>query len=240
MRKDILLGAAGLAQLARSQSSSNNGDGDERIDECFPDDPTAPCVAIANIESICMQRGISTEDHQRCMCDGSYFQDWAGCQQCLRVNGALGEVEVDYWSGVMSDASTALCDSDSEPTTWLRDYFSEAAATGAPLTVDGSAISKATLVSETDVSLYFTATESQGPGITPTVAPQSETETTSTTEGTTGTGTETETQTGTETETETGDGQDNGDEDDAAGSLYVHGASGVAAIMAVAALFVVM
>jgi hypothetical protein len=240
MRRDIFLGAVAIARLTAAQNDEDDDDqvsGDERIEECFPDDPTAPCVSIENIEAICMQRGISLEDHQRCMCEGSFFEDWLGCRQCLRVNGALGEVEVEYWSSVMSGASTAMCDGESAPTTYWQDYFGSAIVTAEPPTEYSQGLGKTTLVTETDVSLYYTAPDSQGPGITPTVTPQTESET--------GTGTETTTTTSsdesstTETETQTGDGQGNDDED-AAGRFYAHGAASVAAVVAGAALVMIL
>lgn len=158
------------------------------------------------------------------------------------MNGALGQNEVNYWSSIAADASQNLCDRDSTPTTYWRDYFGSAITnpTGTDFTAsEGSG--RATLVGDTDVSYYYTAPDSQGPGIMPTVTPQTGSET--------GTGTETTTTTtttssdeisSTETQTQTGDNQGSGDNEDTAGRIFAHGAAGLAAVIAGAALIMIL
>ncbi|KAH8170628.1 hypothetical protein LIA77_09409 [Sarocladium implicatum] len=241
MRRVFLLAGTALPCLTTSQTTSSDPWNPEVEDDapklapgCYPtSNPSAPCNQIAIIESTCMQRGISFPDHQLCMCSGSYFSDWRGCQACLRVQGVRGEGEVQYWQNIMDGASSSLCDSGAEPTTWLNEMFAWEAVSGAPRTGERAEYERTTFIGGTTVAVseYYTAPEEQGPGITPTISPQRETETTSTSES------------ATERETESGRSDDDDDEDGddgAAGKVHAGGAAAIAMIMAGVAAFAAM
>ena len=61
--------------------------------------PVPPCVEIAVIESACTPNGntsLALEAHAQCMCKGSYFSDWIGCQNCLLAHGARSPRDIAY------------------------------------------------------------------------------------------------------------------------------------------------
>ena len=167
MRRDVLLAGTALSQLTAAQTTTRDPYPEPTVEDhaiklapgCFPDDePSAPCVQIRIIEPICMQRGISYRDHQRCMCEGSYFRDWNGCQACLRVQGVYGEGSVRRWESIMDSASSSLCDSDAEPTMFLNEMFAWEAISAGSYTEESAAYDATTFVGGTTVAVseYYT------------------------------------------------------------------------------------
>lgn len=101
------------------------------------------------------------EAHSECMCGGSYFSDYLGCQQCLQLHGARSERDNAHWASVLAVASSALC--TGTPTASFPKIFESAgAAVFGPTT--GATVSSDAKSGETAVSLYFTAKGAQGPG----------------------------------------------------------------------------
>lgn len=152
-------------------------------DVCSPNITTAdstipPCTEIATIEEACTVNGTSPldiGDHAMCMCEGSYFQDWQGCQDCLYFHGFRSERDEAFYESVKSIASQSLCgylsgSVFSEPTAVWASLFSSVAATLSQLTTGATVLSDQA-PSQTAVSLYFTASGTQGPGATPSVFP---------------------------------------------------------------------
>lgn len=137
---------------------------------CYPDiksGAAAPCVEIANIESACQPNGtqpIDYEAHAQCMCNGSYFVDWRACQSCLLVHGLRSERDTAYWDRVLSVASSALC--TGTPTAEFRSIFASAQGNtkDAPFATSGDTKSSDRFPGQTDVSLYYTASGTHGPG----------------------------------------------------------------------------
>lgn len=83
---------------------------------CYPADYTEkqvpPCFSIDNIEAACMPNGTSPlafAAHAQCMCGGSFFREWAGCQNCLFVHSQRSELEMNHYSAIMTAASQELC-----------------------------------------------------------------------------------------------------------------------------------
>lgn len=148
----------------------------------------------------------------------------------------------------MDSASSSLCDSDAEPTMFLNEMFAWEAISAGSYTEESAAYDATTFVGGTTVAVseYYTVPTDQGPGITPTVTPETEAETSSEARTSTSgdeTETETETEAETETETESGSGNDdddNEDDDGAAGRVYAHGAAAIAMLMAGGAVFVAL
>ncbi|KAK8081626.1 hypothetical protein PG996_000407 [Apiospora saccharicola] len=104
---------------------------------------------------------LDLEAHAQCMCGGSYFSDYLGCQQCLVFHGARSERDNAHWASVLAVASSALC--TGTPTASFQKIFESAgAAVYGPTT--GATVSSDAKSGETAVSLYFSAKGSQGPG----------------------------------------------------------------------------
>ncbi|KAK8088111.1 collagen-like protein mcl1 protein [Apiospora hydei] len=126
--------------------------------------PGAPCISIDSIAKACQPSGTSPlalEAHAQCMCGGSYFSDYLGCQRCLVLHGARSERDDAYWASVLAVASSALC--TGTPTASFPKIFESAGASVVGPTTGGTASSDAKS-GETAVSLYYTAKGSQGPG----------------------------------------------------------------------------
>ncbi|KAJ0162189.1 hypothetical protein CTA2_4962 [Colletotrichum tanaceti] len=123
-----------------------------------------PCVQIENIEVACKPNGtdpIHFEAHAQCMCGGSFFAEKLGCERCLFVHGLRSERSLAYYSGVLSSASNALC--TGTPTADFATIFSIIDVAATPATTGATAPSDQAL-SNTAISLYYTASGFQGPG----------------------------------------------------------------------------
>ncbi|KIE02339.1 collagen-like protein Mcl1, partial [Metarhizium majus ARSEF 297] len=138
---------------------------------CYPEvngsGVVPPCISISNIESACQPNGTESIDfnaHAQCMCQGSYFVDWRGCQNCLFIHGFRSARDHVYWERVLSVASDSLC--QGTPTAAFSAIFSSVQANtrDAPFVTTGDTMSSDKFPSKTDVSLYYTATGPQGPG----------------------------------------------------------------------------
>lgn len=125
----------------------------------------APCQVINNIESACQPNGTSTLAylaHQECMCDGGFFSNWSGCLNCLYVHGGRSKAQSIVYSKLLTSASNSLC--TGTPTVKFADIFASLTNSlpNAPSTAGiGSTDS---FPGMTEVSLYYTASGSQGPG----------------------------------------------------------------------------
>lgn len=140
---------------------------DDKEKVCYPDSTgtVAPCQEIYNIEQACQPNGtapIDYEAHAQCMCKGSYFQDWAGCQKCLLAHGLRSERDNIRYNNIINAASKALC--TGTPTAAFPSYFASAEST-APAVTTGNTASSDRFPGKTEVSLYYTPTVSQGPGV---------------------------------------------------------------------------
>lgn len=153
------------------RASSDDKDESDTPKVCYPEvngsGTVPPCISIANIEAACQPNGteaINYDAHAQCMCAGSFFMDWRGCQNCLFVHGYRSSRDHQYWEGVLSVASDALC--HGTPTAVFKSLFASAEANTreAPIVTTGDAKTSDEFPSKTDVSLYYTATGPQGPG----------------------------------------------------------------------------
>jgi hypothetical protein len=127
-------------------------------------DPVPPCTEVETIEIMCEPNGteaIYMAAHSQCLCGGSFFAEWNGCQQCLFVHGLRTEQEMAFYSGVISNVSTSLC--KSTPTAVFRSIFAEVQSAATLVTTGATTLSDRA-VSQTAVSIYYTASGRQGPG----------------------------------------------------------------------------
>lgn len=124
-----------------------------------------PCIAVETIESLCQPNGTSPlalEAHAQCMCGGTFFSQWRGCQDCQVFHGARSEQDVDHFAAALAIASKALC--GAKPTAKFQELF-ESANYVAPYPTTGASTSKDAKPSDAAVSLYFTPSASSwGPG----------------------------------------------------------------------------
>ncbi|GAB0136292.1 hypothetical protein EsDP_00004598 [Epichloe bromicola] len=171
--------AALMSPVATSRvvirASTGGENGDTNVAKvCYPgaddDGIVPPCVSIANIEQACRSNGtepIDFEAHAQCMCTGSFFMDWRGCQNCLFVHGFRSARDHVYWEQVVSAASYSLC--HASPTAEFQSIFSSVQANTkeVPPVTTGESMSSDKFPGKTDVSLYYTATAPapQGPGV---------------------------------------------------------------------------
>lgn len=137
-----------------------------------PNTVIPPCIEIETIQEICTPNGTTSiyyAAHAECMCTGSFFEDWTGCQDCLSYHGQRTERDEAFYASVVAIASHSLCDFLSSsgaptPTTDFAGYFSEAGVSATQPTT-GATISSDQAPSSTAVSLYFTLSGSQGAGV---------------------------------------------------------------------------
>lgn len=144
------------------------------------DDIVPPCIEVTTIEEACAPNGTAQIDyiaHAECLCGGSYFAEWAGCQDCLFFHGQRTERDEAFYKAVVSAASHSLCDflssssapstspapAPAAPTTDFPAIFTSVEATMTHPTT-GATVSSDQAPSSTAVSLYFTLSGSQGPG----------------------------------------------------------------------------
>lgn len=136
-----------------------------------PNTVIPPCIESETIQEICTPNGTTSlyyAAHAECMCTGSFFEDWTGCQDCLFYHGQRTERDEAFYASVVAVASHSLCDFLSSsgaptPTTDFAGYFSEAGVSATQPTT-GATISSDQAPSSTAVSLYFTLSGSQGAG----------------------------------------------------------------------------
>ena len=180
MRRTALVAAATGLILPSSLASSLAGRQDDPATngpvppECYPTSEVAPggtrppCPELWAIEAACEPSGTgqaALDRHAQCMCQGSYFDDYVGCQSCLRVHGTRSERDTNYWNSVLAVASSALC--GGSPTAVFPEVFSSVQAdpNAVPQPTSGATQTSNQYPGQTDVSLYYTATRSQGAGI---------------------------------------------------------------------------
>ncbi|TWU79140.1 hypothetical protein ED733_008825 [Metarhizium rileyi] len=149
--------------------------GEQRINDvpevCAPElngfGPMPPCISINNIERRCQPNGTGSLDfsaHAQCMCRGSFFMDWRGCQNCLFAHGFRSRRDGAYWEGVISLASSRLC--EGTPTAAFSAIFASAQANtrDAPVVTTGDTLVFDEFPSLTDIGIYYTAAGVEGPG----------------------------------------------------------------------------
>ena len=161
-----------IALRANHQDATVSGGKDNA---CYPNanikglqGPIPPCISIASIEEACQPNGTSSIDleaHAQCMCHGSYFSDYVACQNCLYVHGLRSQRDNAYWDEVISAASHALC--SGTPTAVFKSIFASVQTNTvlAPFVTTGNTQSSDQYPGNTAVSLYYTGTVSQGPGV---------------------------------------------------------------------------
>ncbi|KAK1750610.1 hypothetical protein QBC47DRAFT_278120, partial [Echria macrotheca] len=131
-----------------------------------PRDTIPPCLELVTIETVCTPNGTSPlalKAHQQCMCTGSFFTEWPFCLKCLYIHGLRSERDVAYYQSILSTASQAFCDVPT-PTAQFATIF-DSMQYVVPTPTTGDTISSDMAPGETAVSLYFTATTVQGPGM---------------------------------------------------------------------------
>lgn len=176
MRYSFLIPALAAATQAHSVSERFAGGLSPRQNDaevsyidsvCLPNitSPLPPCQEIINIESACEPSGTTALDylaHQECMCGGSFFSDWNGCLNCQYVHGSRSEAEAEAFSSILSTVSMELC--TGTPTASFAALFASVTNT-APQQASGAAtVLSDQYPSQSAVSLYYTASASQGPG----------------------------------------------------------------------------
>lgn len=135
---------------------------------CLPNvtNPVPPCQQIANIESTCAPNGTDPIDyvaHQECMCGGGYFPNWIGCLNCLYVHGARSQAQSSAFAQIMTSASNILC--TGTPTASFAAIFSSLSDAN-PVVASTAGTGMTDLYpSQTAVSLYYTASGNQQPGV---------------------------------------------------------------------------
>lgn len=176
MRAIILsLPVALASQRLTSHNLRNLAAREDYIDTvCSPNTTTSsssadsvvpPCIEVTTIQEACAPNGstpIYYAAHAECICGGSFFDDWRGCQACLLYHGARSERDEAFYLSVVDVASSSLCGT-ATPTSDFAAIFSAVAATLAQPTT-GATTSGDLAPSSTAVSLYYTLSGSQGPG----------------------------------------------------------------------------
>ncbi|KAH8821485.1 hypothetical protein F5884DRAFT_89223 [Xylogone sp. PMI_703] len=125
--------------------------------------PLPPCLEIDYIQTTCEPNGTSPLDylaHAECMCGGSFFADWIGCLNCLYIHGGRSKNVANAFSTIISSASDVLC--TGTPTAPFASIFSSLSDAVAPTGTDTATVDQ--FRSNPAVSLYYTATGSEGPG----------------------------------------------------------------------------
>ncbi|KAH8590166.1 hypothetical protein B0O99DRAFT_635350 [Bisporella sp. PMI_857] len=169
--KNIILNSIlflGARRVLAQNTSSGDSNEDYVNSVCSPatngTGVIPPCISITTIESLCAPNAttpLGLSAHAQCMCTGSYFQDWSGCQSCLLYHGARSPADNAQYSSIITIASNALC--TGTPTAVFASLFSSAQDTvPRPTTVATSLVDVKS--GDADVGLYYTATEPQGPG----------------------------------------------------------------------------
>lgn len=129
-----------------------------------PGDPMPPCANIEYLEAMCWPKGPSAlhyDEHVQCMCNGSFFPEWLGCQECLFLHGLRDERESAFYGAVLSGASERLC--TGTPTVPFRSLFAEVEATAERVTA-GETAKVDQYPGDSDVGLYYTSSGPQGVG----------------------------------------------------------------------------
>lgn len=164
--KSVLLSFLPLATSATFLLPRNYED-----EVCHPavkesSDIIPPCISVESIEAMCAPKKpepIYYAASQQCMCKGSYFSDWPGCQSCLFEHGLRSERDMLQYNSILSAASSAFCDPNTTPTAAFAKYWTSASYT-VPVPTTGATGKSDRAPGETAVSLYYTASGSQGPG----------------------------------------------------------------------------
>lgn len=123
-----------------------------------------PCAHIEYIETMCWPRGSSPlhyDEHAQCMCKGSFFPEWLGCQTCLLIHGLRTEREAAFYAAVLAGASESLC--TGTPTLPFRSLFVEVEATAERITAGATDVVDL-YPGNSDVDLYYTPSGPQGMG----------------------------------------------------------------------------
>jgi hypothetical protein len=127
-------------------------------------DQVPPCTEIENIEILCTPNGtapIYLAAHSQCMCGGSFFQEWLACQRCLFVHGIRNERQMALYNNIITSASNALC--TGTPTADFKTLFASIEGAATSVTTGAEGLSDQ-FPSRTEISLYYTASGTQGPG----------------------------------------------------------------------------
>lgn len=124
-----------------------------------------PCNDAHYIHLACSPNGTSPlalDAHAQCMCHGSYFASYMGCVSCLLFHGAISQRNYTYTSRVLSSASDMLC--TGTPTADFATLLSEV-QTGVPQPTTGDTVLSDGKSGDAAVSLYYTTSDPQGPGV---------------------------------------------------------------------------
>lgn len=172
MRKKLLL-AASFISLARSGLVvRQNVPNQEYLDSvCSPSvnggtGAIPPCISIKSIQQQCKPNGTQPLDyvaHAQCLCNGpsTFFSDWLGCRNCILIHGGMTQRNHDTYADILSAASSSLC--GGTPTAKFEDIFATVESKATPV-ASGSTVFSDLFPSSTAVSLYYTASGTQGPG----------------------------------------------------------------------------
>jgi hypothetical protein len=126
-----------------------------------------PCISVTTIESLCKPNGTQPADYlasAQCMCSppSSFFADWMACRKCLYLHGGISQFDLNQVSVIIQAASTAMC--TGTPTAAFSAIYSSAQTAGAAVT-SGATTYIDQYPGNPAVSLYYTPTGPQGPGV---------------------------------------------------------------------------
>jgi hypothetical protein len=126
-----------------------------------------PCISIKTIQQQCKPNGTQPLDfaaHAQCLCNtpSTFFQDWLGCRHCILVHGGMTQRDHDTYANILSAASSSIC--SGTPTAKFEDVFATLEPKAIPVAT-GSTVFNDQFTSSTAVSLYYTASGVQGPGV---------------------------------------------------------------------------
>jgi hypothetical protein len=164
--------APATAQLLVPRQENGGTSSDYINSVCSPPGPAGqpipPCISIVTIETQCSPNGTSSlayEASAECLCNtpSTFFSDWVGCRECLLFHGGLSQQEFNRATGVISLVSSTMCGAGASPTDKFAAIYSSADVAFTSV-VDGATVSSDAALSQTAVSLYYTAPGMQGPG----------------------------------------------------------------------------
>ncbi|KAI1142483.1 hypothetical protein F5Y05DRAFT_227882 [Hypoxylon sp. FL0543] len=124
-----------------------------------------PCLDVRYIRIACEPNGttpLALDAHAQCMCHGSYFAEYMGCVACVLYHGRISEQNYAYTSELLSSASDRLC--TGTPTAPFATLLSSVQDSATPPTT-GDTAKVDHKSGDPAVSLYYTPSGPQGPGV---------------------------------------------------------------------------
>ncbi|KAI0842527.1 hypothetical protein F5Y06DRAFT_129391 [Hypoxylon sp. FL0890] len=167
--KSQLLPAAQLLLLSAHGALADdpNAENNYIVSVCEPLDASGevPCLDAVHMHIACEPNGTSPlalDAHAQCLCHGSYFSEYMGCVSCLLYHGLISQRNYTYTSQVLSSASDMLC--TGTPTAEFGTLLSEVQSS-VPQPTTGDTARSDRRSGDAAVSLYYTASGTQGLGV---------------------------------------------------------------------------